>query len=173
MKKKFTISEEPLPSPLRDDTADIEGRGRVLIKSYAELQNKLDDYDVEAEEWEKGLFLDVLQIVDSLERVLFQAEKLPQEAAVQKLVGYVRTTAHQLNHLLQRRKVVPFDTIGEPADPELTEIIDVEERDDCLDEEVIEEIEKGYKYKEKLLRRAKVIICQKKEDTSYDKSNRG
>ena len=66
---------------------------------------------------------------------------------------------------------MPFDTVGKQADPTLTEIIGSEERDSCLDEEVIEEIERGYLCEGKLLRRARVKVARKKGG-DHDKSNR-
>jgi molecular chaperone GrpE len=163
MKNKFLIQEKPLALSLRDEDINIDRKAREIIKSHARLKNELENGLEKAEERGREMFLEVLEIADSLERILYQARLLPQEPSTEKLTGHVRTAALQLEQVLRRRDVVPFQSIGKPAAPELTEIVATEERDECLEDEVIEEIEKGYLFKGKLLRRAKVKIARKKE----------
>jgi molecular chaperone GrpE len=163
MKRKFNICEKPLPIASVDESADIEGRGILLIKRCARLMNDLENEREIVEQWKEHLYLELLEVVDSLERIVLQAEKSSGEAAPARLIEHIYAAAHQLSWLLKRRGVAPFDTVGKEAAPELTEIIGIEVRDDCLDGEVIEEIEKGYLLKGKLLRRAKVKVAKKRE----------
>ncbi len=172
MKNEFAILETPLPSPLREETADTGEGVAALIKRCAKLMNNLEKETEKAEKWKRELFLELLEVVDSLERTLSQAEKLPQQAATEKWVGHVRATAHQLSWLLKRRGIVPFDTMGKEADPGLTEIVGEMERDNCMDDEVVEEVGKGYLYQGQLLRRARVIVARKKEAENHDKNSR-
>jgi molecular chaperone GrpE (heat shock protein) len=71
--------------------------------------------------------------------------------------------ASQLSQVLARRQIVPFDIMGGLADPELTEIVDRSERDDCQEGVVIEQVERGYKWEGKRLRRSKVIVAKRQE----------
>ena len=163
MKNKFTIVEPPLLCPEIDKTTDIKGMGVALIRRCAKLVNDMEEEKEESERWRKGLFLELLEVVDSLDRIQSQVETSTQETDAAKLGVHLRTLARQLSWVLQRREVVPFDTLGKEAAPGLTDIIDREERDTGLDEEVIEEFEKGYTYCGRLLRRAKVKVITKRE----------
>jgi molecular chaperone GrpE len=160
MKNKFIIKEKSLSSPQIDKGADIDGIIRVLTKTQSKLMNEIEKENENIEQWKKGLFRELLEVIDSLERILLQAQKMPSDAAVTKLVGHVRVTAVQLSRILQRREVVSFETVGKEAVADLTEIVSIEERDTGLNEVVIEEFEKGYLYRGKLLRRAKVKIAK-------------
>ena len=168
MRKGFNIIEKPLDYQPVDRTAGIEKLTLELIKSRARLANQLENETEKAERWGAGLLCEVLEIADSLERILKQAEKLPPSPGTEKLEGHIRTVYNQLSHILQQRDVVPFESLGKQADPALTEIIDSVVREDCLDEEVVEEVEKGYLYQGNLLRRAKVIIAVGKEENNHD-----
>ena len=164
MKNKFTIVERPLPHPEIDISTDITGLGAALIKRGAKLMNDMEMEKEEAEHWRQELFLELIEVVDSLDRIRSHTTISMQETDTAKLEGHIRAVTRQLSWLLQRREVVPFDTMGKQAAPELTEIIDFEERDNGLDEEVVEEIEKGYTYRGRLLRRAKVKVIRLREE---------
>ena len=164
MKNKFTIIEKSLPHPEIDKSTDITGLGAALIKRGAKLMNDIEMEKEEAEHGRQELFLELLEVVDSLDRILSHTTVSTPETDAAKLEGHIRAVARQLSWLLQRREVVPFDTMGKQADPELTEIIDFEERDNGLDEEVIEEVEKGYIYRGRLLRRARVKVIKPREE---------
>jgi len=163
MRNKFTISEQPLPLPHRDENTSVGEGVADLMKRYATLTNDLEKENEKSEKWKRELFLELLEVVDSLERTLSQAEKLPRQAATEKLIGYVRATAQQMSWLLKRREIIPFDTLGKEADPRLTEIVGEKEEEGRHEDEVIAELGKGYLHKGQLLRRARVIVARKKE----------
>ncbi len=105
MKKRFPILEKPLPCLPRNETASIADEVSALIKKGARLTNDLEKESEKAEKWKKELFLELLEVVDGLERTLQQAEPLAQQDTMEKWIGHVRTTTHQLSWLLKRRGV--------------------------------------------------------------------
>ena len=136
----------------------------MFIRKYAKLLNEVEDATRETENWKKNIFLELLEVVDSLQRILSQAENMPRDDTVDKLAGHIRVAGRQLNQVLSRRDVIPFETMGTRADAGLTEVVDVRETDTGMDEEVIEEIQQGYLYRGNLLRRAMVIVSKLKEE---------
>jgi molecular chaperone GrpE len=163
MRKEFKIIEKPISARPLDIVPNIGEGVAALIKNGAKMTSNLEKETENTEKVRKELFIDMLEIADSLEHILLQIGELPKQETTEKIAGHVHTTTQQLTWLLRRRGVFTFDTVGKLADPALTEIIGEEERTDCIDEEVIRETAKGYMYKGKLLRRARVIVARKKE----------
>ncbi len=56
-------------------------------------------------------------------------------------------------------QVVPVPTVGEAFDPRMHEALGSVERDDLPDQHVAEEIRRGYKLRERLLRPALVRVA--------------
>lgn len=164
MNKRFAIHEKPLRFTSEYEGSDLQSQGVLFIRKYAKLLNEVEDATRETENWKKNIFLELLEVVDSLQRILSQAENMPRDDTVDKLAGHIRVAGRQLNQVLSRRDVIPFETMGTRADAGLTEVVDVRETDTGMDEEVIEEIQQGYLYRGNLLRRAMVIVSKLKEE---------
>ena len=64
---------------------------------------------------------------------------------------------------MEKFHVRPFDSVGEPFDPERHEAMAQQEHDEYEENTVIEEYQKGYCLKEKLLRPARVIVSKSAE----------
>ena len=63
--------------------------------------------------------------------------------------------------------MIPVATVGEPFDPRMHEALGTVERDDMPDQHVAEEIRRGYKLRERLLRPALVRVAHNpKQDIS-------
>jgi molecular chaperone GrpE len=63
-------------------------------------------------------------------------------------------------------QVTPVATVGEAFDPRLHEAIGLVERDDLPDQHVAEEIRRGYRLRERLLRPAMVRVVSNPKQTS-------
>jgi molecular chaperone GrpE len=70
----------------------------------------------------------------------------------------------KLHRRLSALKVEPFDSEGVKFDPELHDAMMTQTSDDHEDGVVIQEFEKGYKYKDRVIRHAKVIVNSKGSD---------
>ncbi|HEY1159037.1 MAG TPA: nucleotide exchange factor GrpE [Terracidiphilus sp.] len=86
-------------------------------------------------------------------------------------------TAHQLRHgvelivkqmeeILRQLQVVPIPTVGEAFDPRLHEALSAVERDDLPDQHVAEEVRRGYRLRERLLRPALVRVVHNSKQTA-------
>ena len=65
----------------------------------------------------------------------------------------------KLDKILEDQGIVPFESIGEDFNPELHEAL-MSEESNKKNNIVIKEFEKGYKYNEKILRHAKVVVSK-------------
>jgi len=65
----------------------------------------------------------------------------------------------QMEEILRQMQVNPVPTVGEAFDPRLHEALGSVERDDLPDQHVAEEIRRGYRLRERLLRPALVRVA--------------
>jgi molecular chaperone GrpE len=79
----------------------------------------------------------------------------------------VELIVKQMEEILRQLQVSPIPAVGEEFDPRLHEALGSVERDDLPDQHVAEEIRRGYRLRERLLRPALVrIVSNSKQTTS-------
>ena len=72
----------------------------------------------------------------------------------------------QMEEVLKQMQVMPVPAVGEAFDPRVHEALGSVERDDLPDQHVAEEIRRGYKLRERLLRPALVRVAHNPKQTS-------
>jgi molecular chaperone GrpE len=127
-----------------------------LLRTAAEYENykkrsKRDLSDA-AKRAEDRVVLDCLPVIDNLERALAHAEG--EEGG---LVDGVRMVYKQFLTTLEKYDIRPFDSVGEPFDPELHEAIQ-KIASDKPSGVVCHELQRGYKRTERLVRPAMVVV---------------
>lgn len=139
---------------LRQEAATYRDK---YLRAVAEMENYKKRverrYADEAEAERKRLLRAFLTVADNLERALAHAD------ADGALAEGVRLTYQDLQRLLRQEGVEPLETIGQPFDPQMHEAVAVVpgDGDQAV---VVDETQKGYLYRGKLLRPAKVIVSQ-------------
>jgi molecular chaperone GrpE len=96
----------------------------------------------------------LLPVVDSFERAL-QVKSAPGDFR-----SGVELIYKQLQDVLAKLGVRAIPAKGEPFDPHVHEAIEMVETSDAPDHEVIEELQRGYKIKDRLLRPAMVKVAK-------------
>ena len=66
----------------------------------------------------------------------------------------------QMEDTLNKLGLQPMSAVGEPFDPRLHEAIEVVDSSDVADNHVVEELQQGYRFKERLLRPAMVRVAR-------------
>jgi molecular chaperone GrpE len=66
----------------------------------------------------------------------------------------------QFQDALQKAGVQPIVAVGRAFDPRIHEAIEMVDRTDVPDHQVVEELQRGYKYKDRLLRPAMVRVAR-------------
>ncbi len=103
---------------------------------------------------------EILPTLDNLERAIAQGETqdVDAEQALASLLEGVELTMKSLLTSLEKFEVTPIESVGEPFDPVNQEALTMEASDTVPANHVLTEFEKGYQYKDRLLRAAKVIV---------------
>jgi molecular chaperone GrpE len=135
-----------------------------LLRMAADFENYKKRAAREKEDWVKyaneDLIKAILPFVDNLERALNHAEKAENNQGV--LEG-LRLTLQQLLQTLYRFGVSPIESVGKSFDPTVHEAMIAVETDQHQPNQVLEEFQKGYFLKDRLLRPATVSVSKAKE----------
>jgi len=147
---------EEIKKKLEEQEKTIEEYTNILKRLQADFENYVKRTDKEKEEFANysnhKLVSKLLNVVDDFEKAL-ELTKNNKEIADGLEIVY-----KQLNKLLQEEGVVQINAIGNKLDPFKHEVIDVINGNE--DDVVIEELQKGYIMKNKVLRPSKVRIIK-------------
>lgn len=91
---------------------------------------------------------------------------LRSQGSVDQLRTGVELILKQMEEALRGLNVQPVETVGAQFDPRVHEALGSEEREDVPDHQVTEEIRRGYKLRDKLLRPALVKIATNAKQVS-------
>jgi molecular chaperone GrpE len=91
---------------------------------------------------------------------------LKADGSIEQLRSGVELIIKQMDEILRQMQVTPIPTVGEPFDPRLHEALGSVERADLPDQHVAEEIRRGYRLRERLLRPALVRVVSNPKQVS-------
>jgi molecular chaperone GrpE len=146
----------------------LKGERDQLVDRLARMQAEFDNARKRAER-EKAEFRDYatgsvveqfLPVVDNFELAL------KSEGTAEQLRHGVELIVKQMDEVLARLQVTTIPTVGEAFDPRLHEALGSVERDDMPDQHVAEEIRRGYKIRERMLRPAMVRVAHNSKQVS-------
>ncbi len=139
--------------------AERDANYDLYLRSQAELQNYRRRVQKEADELRQYQALpvarDLLPALDNLHRALAAAET---SGNVKDLVNGVKLVARQIEAALGRHDVVPIDSAGKPFDPNLHQAIQQVPSDEHPPMTVVQEVERGFTLKDRVVRPATVIV---------------
>ena len=156
------------PSPAAQDAAsELSQLKRDRDEVYDRLLRKTAEFDnfrkrVERERREltdwaaSDVLTDVIAILDDFDRAL--GAPSPEEA--KPFRTGVELIHRALGDLLRKRGVTAMESVGATFDPHLHQAVAYEEVGDRPDGEVVEELRKGYRIGERLLRPAMVKVAK-------------
>ncbi len=112
----------------------------------------------------ESVLREILPVVDNLERALAQGvvAGVDAEKNLAALLEGVQLTLKSLLATLEKFEVKSVASVGQPFDPNVQEALVMEASDVVPASHVVAEFEKGYYYKDRLLRVAKVIVSSGK-----------
>jgi molecular chaperone GrpE len=84
---------------------------------------------------------------------------LKSTGSTEQLRSGVALIVKQMEEILRQLQVAPVPTVGEAFDPRVHEALGAVERDDLPDQHVAEEVRRGYKLRDRLLRPALVRVA--------------
>jgi len=105
----------------------------------------------------ESLIIKLLPTIDDLERSL---EHMTEETDVQKIKEGVQLIYNKLVKTLDDQGVKKMESIGKPFNVEFHEALMQRADDSVPPHTVIDELETGYLYKDRVIRHAKVIVSE-------------
>ena len=150
---------EVLKSELAEISSELERKSDKNVRLLAEFDNYKRRTHVErtkifkyaCEELAKA----ILPILDDLHRTLESDEK----GKARSILEGIELIVAKLDKTLEEQGIVPFDSVGQEFDADLHEAL-MSEKSDKGDNVILKEFEKGYKYDDKILRHAKVVVSK-------------
>ena len=132
-----------------------------LARAQAEFENARRRATKEQQDFRDFAMVDaiksLLPVVDNFERAL----QSKSEAA--EFRSGVELIYKQLRDVLTKLGVQPIEAKGQQFDPHVHEAIEMVETQDVADHEVLEEWQRGYKFKDRLIRPAMVKVAKNPE----------
>lgn len=139
---------------------ELEGLKDRLLRTAADYENSKKRLLKEREEFVKfsqeSLLRDLLPILDNFERALAHLED-SSEANLKNIAAGIQMVFKQFREVLKAQGLNHFKTVGETFDPHHHEAVGfVQEAG--KEDEIVEEVEPGYRLHDRLLRAAKVRV---------------
>lgn len=149
---------------LKAKAAEAEKYYDQLLRARAEFDNYRKRVTQEKQyaqlDANERLFHKLLGVLDTFELALTSAAKAENTQAV---IDGVRMVQTQLQTALNESGLEEIDALGKPFDPNFHEAIQQVESAEHEEGTVVQQIRKGYKFKDRLLRPASVIVSTKPE----------
>ena len=150
---------EVLETNLTKQSEEVERIADKNIRLLAEFNN----YKRRTQEERSKLFKyageelakAILPILDDLHRTLESDGK----GKARSILKGIELIIEKLDKTLEDQGIMPFDSVGQKFDPELHEAL-MSEKSEKGNNIILKEFEKGYKYDEKILRHAKVVVSK-------------
>lgn len=181
--EELTAVEAPelLPAPTPEESADeaqaapvsreefdqLKAERDQLVDRLARLQAEFENARKRSER-ERVEFRDYAAgtVVEQFLPVLDNFElALKASGTTEQLRSGVELIVKQMEDILRQLQVSPIPTVGEAFDPRMHEAMGTVERVDMPDQHVAEEIRRGYKLRERLLRPALVRVASNPKQT--------
>ncbi len=163
-KKEENIKEK---SP-EDKILELEDK---LARAFAEMENQRRRFEKEKEEaFEYGGFAfakEALNLIDNLERskqILQNDESLKNSDALQKTLQHFEIINKDLISIFLKNNIKPIDCLNKRLDPNLHQAMMEIEDNEKEPGTIIQEIQKGFTIKERLLRPSLVGVSKKFEN---------
>ena len=147
-----------------------------LARTFAEMENQRRRFEKEREDaFNYGGFAfakETLNLIDNLERskqILENDEALKNSEALKKTLEHFDIISKDMVSILSKNGITPLDSIGKKLDPNLHQAMMEIEDDQKEPGTIIQEIQKGFMIKDRLLRPSLVGVS-KKTEKKHEKS---
>ncbi len=141
-----------------------------LIRTFAEMENQRRRFEKEKEDaFEYGGYAfakEALNLIDNLERsklVLQSDEVLKDTEALKKTLEHLDIINKDLISIFTKNNIKPIDSINKKLDPNFHQAMMEIEDDTKEPGTIVQEIQKGFMIKDRLLRPSLVAVSKKTE----------
>ena len=148
-----------------------------LARTFAEMENQRRRFEKEKDDaFDYGGFTfakEALNLIDNLERsklILESDETLKETEALKKTLEHLEIINKDLISIFTKNNIKPIDCLNKKLDPNLHQAMMEIEDDEKEPGTIIQEVQKGFMIKERLLRPSLVGVSKKK--VQKDEENR-
>lgn len=131
--------------------AEFENYKRMIQKEREELVNYANE----------KLIKDLLPIIDNFELAIKHAGSDLNSDWLESMKKGIENTLKEFLRILEKYGVKQIETVGQVFNPEVHHAVSTVETEDIEDNIIVEELRKGYLYKNKLLREPLVAVSKK------------
>jgi molecular chaperone GrpE len=150
------------PATAMSETEKLKAERDALLDRLARLQAEFDNARKRAAREQQDfrefaaadVIKNMLPTLDSFERALKMG------GGSSEFRNGIELIYRQFQDALQKIGVQPIVAVGQAFDPRIHEAIEMVDRTDVPDHQVVEELQRGYRYKERLLRPAMVRVAR-------------
>jgi len=158
--------QQPDVATLQEELADCRDQ---MLRMAADTENfkkrMLREKEKMARYAGENILRELLTTVDNLDRALEQGRTEADDAEKKHaaLLEGIELTHKGLLTLLEKFEVVPLHVVGEPFNPDEMDALTMEESDEVPNNHVLQEFAKGYRFKDRVLRHAQVVVSSGKK----------
>ncbi|WP_280522404.1 nucleotide exchange factor GrpE [Planomicrobium okeanokoites] len=143
-------------SVLKDELEAEQNKYLRLLADYDNFKRRTQkDREISAKFRSQSLLTDLLPVLDNFERALAVEAKSDDTASIMKGVEMVQKS---LLEAVKREGLEEIPAVGEPFDPNFHQAVMQEKDDDAEPGTVLQELQKGYTLKGRVLRPAMVKV---------------
>lgn len=158
-------AEEEKPAGELDKLALARQEARDNYEKMLRLAAEFDNYKKRIEKErsitikyaEENILRELLPVVDNLERAVEEGRSARDAGA---LLEGVELTLKGLGDTLSKFGLKAVSDVGAPFDPNYHEALTMEPSDEIPANHILREFQKGYLYKDRLIRAAKVVVSR-------------
>ena len=139
-----------------------------IVRLYAEMENQRRRYEKERDDaYEYGGFSfakETLNLIDNLERskmTLESDESIKNSDGYEKLISHLDIIHKDMISILKKNSIHPIESIGKKLDPNLHQAMMEIEDENKENGIILQEIQKGFMMKDRLLRPSLVGVSKK------------
>ena len=166
--KNFNSEKENKEDEKLTPEQELETLKDKLARTFAEMENQRRRFEKEKEDaYEYGGYSfakEALNLLDNLERskaVLENDEKLKETDALKKIVEHLNIINSDMLSIFKKNNIEPIKSINEKLDPNLHQAMMEVEDDTKEPGTIVQEIQKGFMMKDRLLRPSLVGVSKK------------
>ena len=178
-------TQSPVQTDDRDDEKELENKKELtpeekileledkLARTFAEMENQRRRFEKEKEDaFEYGGFSfakEALSLIDNFERsknILESDEKLKGTDALKKTIEHFDIIHKDLISIFNKNNIKQIDSLNKKLDPNLHQAMMEIEDDSKEPGTIIQEIQKGFTIKDRLLRPSLVGVAKKSQEKS-------
>ncbi len=169
--EKKSESDENKELSTEEKITELEDK---ITRTFAEMENQRRRFEKEKDEaYEYGGFAfakETLNLLDNLQRSklsLENDEKLKNTDALKKILEHLEIINKDMLNIFKKNHIEPIESINKKLDPNLHQAM-MEIEDDNKDQgTIVQEIQKGFLMRDRLLRPSLVGVSKKSEEKKH------